>query len=139
MLGEAAGTVAAAQQELARIGIDRPAAAATGQPEEWAGGQPLRSYPLARFTDLAAVRHHRPVVLVDVRLPLEWAASHIDGAAHIPLHELPARLADVGDGEVWVYCRTGHRASIAASILDAAGRPVVAVDDPYDQAGRPRR
>jgi hydroxyacylglutathione hydrolase len=134
LLGETAGQVAAAQLELARIGIDRPAAAATGQPGEWAGGQPLRSYPLARFTDLAAVRHHRPVVLVDVRLPLEWAASHIDGAAHIPLHELPARLADVGDGEVWVYCRTGHRASIAASILDAAGRQVVAVDDRYDQA-----
>ena len=31
-------------------------------PAEWAGGQPLRSFPVADFADLAAVRHHRPVV-----------------------------------------------------------------------------
>ena len=126
--------MSAAQRELARIGIDRPAAAADGQPEDWAAGQPLRSYPVARFTDLAAVRHHRPVVMLDVRLPLEWADSHLQSAVHIPLHELTARLSELPAGEVWVYCRTGHRASIAASILDAAGRSVVAVDDLYQRA-----
>jgi len=134
LLGHSAQQVSAAQRELARIGIDRPAAAADGQPEDWAAGQPLRSYPVARFTDLAAVRHHRPVVMLDVRLPLEWADSHLQSAVHIPLHELTARLSELPAGEVWVYCRTGHRASIAASILDAAGRPVVAVDDLYQRA-----
>ena len=69
---------------------------------------------------------------MDVRRDLEWAASHIDGAIHLPLHELPRRLAEVPEGEVWVYCQTGYRASMAASILDAAGRTVVLVDDTYD-------
>ena len=44
-------------------------------------------------------------------------------------------------GEVWVHCAGGYRASVAASLLDAAGRRVVAVDDSFDAtpaaAGRP--
>jgi len=134
LLGEDAEQVAGAQRELARIGIDRPRAAATGRPQEWAGGQSLRSYPRARFADLAAVSRHRPVLLLDVRLTGEWAQSHLKGAVHVPLHDLPARLDEVPDGEVWVYCGGGHRAAIAASVLDAAGRDVVAVDDSYDRA-----
>lgn len=30
------------------------------------------------------------------------------------------RTGEVPGGEVWVHCRSGYRASIAASILDAA-------------------
>ena len=75
------------------------------------------------------------MVILDVRRDQEWDASHISGAVHIPLHQLPARLAEVPAGEVWVHCEAGYRASVAASFLDAAGRTVVAVDDEYD----PRR
>jgi hydroxyacylglutathione hydrolase len=32
---------------------------------------------------------------------------------------------------VWVHCATGYRASIAASMLDRAGRRVVLVDDDW--------
>jgi rhodanese-related sulfurtransferase len=56
------------------------------------------------------------------------------GLIHIPLHELLGRLAEVPAGEVWVHCAAGYRASIAASILAAAGHQVVAVDDAFDQA-----
>jgi glyoxylase-like metal-dependent hydrolase (beta-lactamase superfamily II)/rhodanese-related sulfurtransferase len=134
LLGHSAQEVASAQRELVRIGIDRPAAAVTGTPAEWAGGQPLRSYPVADFATLAAVRHHRPVVLLDVRRDLEWAQAHIDGGVHIPLHSLLGRLSGVPAGEVWVHCRSGYRASVAASLLDAAGRAVVAIDDEFDRA-----
>jgi glyoxylase-like metal-dependent hydrolase (beta-lactamase superfamily II)/rhodanese-related sulfurtransferase len=136
LLGQTPEQVAEAQRELVRIGIDRPAAAATCRPEQWAAGRPLRSYPVADFAGLEAVRHHRPVVILDVRRDLEWAESHIGGAVHIPLHQLPARLAEVPEGEVWVHCEAGYRASVAASFLDAAGRSVVAVDDEYDRAAR---
>jgi hydroxyacylglutathione hydrolase len=134
LLGHTPEQVAEAQRELVRIGIDRPAAAATGHPGDWAGGRALRSYPVADFADLAAVRHHRPVVILDVRRDQEWDLSHIAGAVHIPIHQLPARLAEVPEGEVWVHCEAGYRASIAASFLDAAGRTVVAVDDEYARA-----
>ncbi|HET9082408.1 MAG TPA: MBL fold metallo-hydrolase [Trebonia sp.] len=134
LLGETPEQVAEAQRELVRIGIDRPQAAAHGGPEAWAQGQPLRSYLVADFADLAAVRHHRPVVVVDVRRDSEWDASHIDGAVHIPLHDLPARVGELPSGELWVHCQGGYRASVAASFLDAAERTVVAVDDSFDRA-----
>jgi len=122
-----------ARRELSRIGID-PAAHATGGPAAWSAGAPLRSYPRATFADLAQVRHHRPVIVLDVRRNLEHADSHLDGAVHIPLHELAARLGDLPDGEIWVHCAAGYRASIAASILTAAGRRVVHIDDEYTNA-----
>jgi rhodanese-related sulfurtransferase len=136
LLGHTPEQVAEAQRELVRIGIDRPAAAATGDPAAWAGGRALRSYPVADFTDLEAVRRHRPVVILDVRRDHEWDDSHITGAVHIPIHQLPARIGDVPEGEVWVHCQAGYRASVAASFLDAAGRAVVAVDDEYPRAAR---
>ncbi len=136
LLGHTPEQVAEAQRELVRVGIDRPAAAATGLPADWAGGGALRGYPVADFADLEAVRRHRDVVILDVRRDQEWAQAHIGGAVHIPLHQLPARLAEVPAGEVWVHCEAGYRASVAASFLDAAGRTVVAVDDEFDRAAR---
>ena len=34
-----------------------------------------------------------------------------------------------------MHCGSGYRASIAASLLDAAGRTVIAVDDSFENAG----
>jgi len=136
LLGETPEQVAEAQRELVRIGIDRPEAAAHGGPAAWAQGQPLRSYPVADFAALAVVRHHRPLVVLDVRSDSEWDASHIDGAVHIPLHDLPGRIGELPSGELWVHCQAGYRASVAASFLDAADRAVVAIDDDFDRAAK---
>ncbi len=135
LLGSTAADVAQAQRELVRIGVDRPVAAGTGGPEQWSGGA-LGSYPRADFTDLASVRHHRPVTVLDVRRDGEWSHKHIEGAAHIPLHDLPARLASVPDGEIWVHCTGGYRASIAASLLASRGRQVVLIDDQFGNAAK---
>ena len=133
LLGDSPEQVAEAQRELVRIGIDRLAGAATGTPADWSDAAP-GSFERAVFADLAQVRHHRPVVILDVRRSNEFAASHIDGAVHIPLHELLGRLDEVPQGEVWVHCAGGYRASIAASVLAAHGVRLVAVDDSYDNA-----
>ena len=130
LLGETPEQVAVAQRELVRIGIDQPAAAATGGPRDWTDDVPA-TLPRATFADLAQVRHHRDVAVLDVRRVGEWRDGHLVGAVHIPIHELLTRLDDVPAGEVWVHCASGYRASIAASILAAAGRHVVAVDDTY--------
>jgi hydroxyacylglutathione hydrolase len=136
LLGESAENVAEAQRELVRIGIDRPAAAATGKPQDWVAGTgvELGSFPTATFADLAQVRHHRPVVVLDVRRADEYAPSAIEGAVNIPIHELPKRLAEVPAGEVWVHCAGGYRASVAASFLAAAGHQLVAIDDSFYSA-----
>ncbi len=142
LLAETPGQIAEAQRELARVGIDRPVAAATGDPAGWVReGERLASFPRARFADLAAARGRagareragRTVVL-DVRRDSERADGFVDGSVHIPVHELHGRVGEVPDGVVWVHCAGGMRAAIAASLLDAAGRDVVAVDDGFDAA-----
>lgn len=133
LLGATAQDVAEAQRELVRIGIDRPAAHATGGPEDWSDREPS-SFATATFADLAQVRHHREVVVLDVRRSDEHDAGRVDGAVNVPLHELWDRLGEVPDGEVWVHCASGYRASVAASMLDAAGRTPVAIDDSFDHA-----
>jgi hydroxyacylglutathione hydrolase len=133
LLGETLEDVAEAQRELVRIGIDRPAAQATGGPEQWTDDK-LASFPTGTFADLEQVRRHRPVVVLDVRRAEEYDAARIEGAVNIAIHELPQRVDEVPDGELWVHCAGGYRASIAASVLDAGGRNVVAVDDSFANA-----
>jgi rhodanese-related sulfurtransferase len=74
------------------------------------------------------------VVVLDVRRDIEHADGHLDGAIHVPLHEITGRLGEIPDQEIWVHCAAGYRASIAASILAAAGRRVVHIDDDYTNA-----
>jgi len=136
LLGDSPEQIAWAQRELARIGIDRLAAAATGRPETWAGERGVASMRLAKFGDLAAAMdagEGRPVVL-DVRRRLEWVESHIAGAVHIPLHELPGKIAELPPGDVWVHCESGYRSTVAASMLAARGRRVVGIDDDFASA-----
>lgn len=138
LLGDHERQVADAQRELARIGIERPAAVAVGDPDEWAGGDPHRIDELttATFADLQAARDRGPLrglpapdVVLDVRTVDEWHTGHIAGATHIPLPRLPARLDEVPRGVVWVHCSSGYRAAFASSLLRRAGRQVVCVDD----------
>ena len=133
LLGEDPEQVSQAQRELVRIGIDELAGQSTGAPEDWTDA-PLATLRQASFADLAQVRHHRPVCVLDVRNPHEYAAGHVDGALNIPLGQLARRVTEVPEGEVWVHCAGGYRASVGASVVSAAGRDAVAVDDSFDQA-----
>jgi len=79
------------------------------------------------FSDLSGPAAHRLVAqgarLVDVRSQEEWDAGHLQGALHIPIDLLPARLAQLEPKEaaVIVYCRSGARSSRAKKVLLAAG------------------
>ena len=138
LLGETPEQVSMAQRELVRIGIDRPAAAAIGRPQDWAGDQPLATLRLAKFGDLAATAaaggRSGELAVLDVRRRLEWEESHIAGAVHVPFSELPGRIGEVPPGEVWVHCHSGYRSMVAASMLAAHGRNAVSIDDDYANA-----
>jgi rhodanese-related sulfurtransferase len=110
----------------------------TGKSGDWVAGTgwELASFATATFADLAHVRHHRAVTVLDVRRADESGASRIRGAVNIPIHELPGRMEEVPTGEVWVHCAAGYRASIAASFLAAAGRQPVAIDDEFGNAAQ---
>lgn len=60
--------------------------------------------------------------IIDVRSPSEWEEGHIPGATHIFLPELREKAARLAKRKpVAVYCDTGYRASIGASILKQEG------------------
>jgi rhodanese-related sulfurtransferase len=59
-----------------------------------------------------------PPLLLDVRTPAEWSASHIAGSLNIPLNHLQSRLAELPfERPIAVLCGGGYRSSIAAGIL----------------------
>src|SRR6185369_2400264 len=47
-------------------------------------------------------------VLLDVREDDEWRTGHAPGARHIPMGDVPARMAEIpGDAELFVVCHAG--------------------------------
>jgi glyoxylase-like metal-dependent hydrolase (beta-lactamase superfamily II)/rhodanese-related sulfurtransferase len=135
LIGDTPDQVVEARRQLARIGIDRMAAA-VGAPADLAADGTTASYRSATFADLAAERAGRgdEIVVLDVRRPDEWEEAHIEGAVHIPFYDLSGRQGEVPPGEVWVHCKSGYRAAIGASLMDSAGRQVVHIDDDWDDA-----
>ena len=60
--------------------------------------------------------------LLDVREPDEWEAGHATGAHHLPMMEVPAKLAEIPtDREVVVVCRSGGRSGQVVSYLMGNG------------------
>jgi hydroxyacylglutathione hydrolase len=117
-----------------RIGIDELDGAAVDDIHTLAAGTELRSYRVADFADLAAVLGNDNLTVLDVRQHNEYDTSRIPGAVNIALHALIGRLNDVPDGEVWVHCASGYRASIAASMIEQPGRTVLFINDNYATA-----
>jgi hydroxyacylglutathione hydrolase len=134
LIGESTEQVAEGKRELVRIGIDSLAGVAAGDIHALAGDVEVRSYPTSDFAGLARTIAERDVHVLDSRRNDERAQGGVAGSQHIPLHELGDRIEEVPEGEVWVYCGSGYRAAIAASVLDRPFRQVVLIDDAYDSA-----
>ena len=63
-------------------------------------------------------------LILDVRTPGEFGDGHVPSAVNIPHNELAGRLAELEsepDRPIILYCRSGKRAGIAASVLQEAG------------------
>lgn len=64
--------------------------------------------------------------LVDVRTPEEWQSGHISGAHHIEVLALEKGQQGLPKNEpIALICRSGHRASLAASLLEKSGFTVI--------------
>ncbi|MFJ5954590.1 rhodanese-like domain-containing protein [Paenarthrobacter sp. NPDC092416] len=125
-------------RDLARIGIESPEAAVgpdAGVVDigALAPDHPQAAYPHGDWADLLKDREPTDVVL-DVRRPDEYAASHVEGALNVPVYELLGKITELPATRIWVHCATGYRASVAASLLDRAGRDVVLIDAKFRDA-----
>ena len=68
------------------------------------------------------------LVMVDVREPMEWQAGRLPGSLHIPLGQLPGRLAEIPPGRVLFICAGGVRSLHACHVAAQAGREVINLD-----------
>lgn len=118
------GRAGEARTRLGRIGFDHSVgylpqieAVLDGHPEQ---AEQAKRLPAA---DLAAwISGDSDLQLLDVRNPSEQAGGTIPGAKLIPLRVLRDRLRDLDrDAPTVVTCASGHRSSIAASLLRARG------------------
>lgn len=62
------------------------------------------------------------VVLVDVREPFERDLAVVEPSLHIPMREVPDRLAEIPrDRTVVVLCHSGGRSALVAAFLEHQG------------------
>jgi hydroxyacylglutathione hydrolase len=115
--------------DLAQIGVEVRATHLLGPADRWTDST---DYRVADWTTYA--RSARGATL-DVRLDAEHRAAHLPGSLHVPLHDLEAAIPRLPAGQVWVHCRSGFRAAIAASLLARRGRDVVLVSDDWAAVG----
>ncbi|HTT15151.1 MAG TPA: rhodanese-like domain-containing protein [Thermoplasmata archaeon] len=67
------------------------------------------------------------VVLLDVREPFERELAVIEPSLHIPMGDVPERLAEIPrDREIIVYCHGGGRSAMIAGYLEGEGYTAVA-------------
>jgi hydroxyacylglutathione hydrolase len=127
---DGAQDVVEAVRQLARIGFDRVRGVLRGV-DAWVGdGRPLDRFDRASVRELrAALAGPTPPLVLDVRQPAEWREGVIAGSVQRFVADLAEPAAWLpAERPAWVICRSGHRASIGASLLAAAGIAVVAVD-----------
>lgn len=66
--------------------------------------------------------HSDSFYVIDVRTPEEWQSGHIPGAHHLELYHLTDSLKQLPeDRPITLVCRSGNRASLAASYLRKHG------------------
>jgi len=73
-------------------------------------------------TDAAAALAAGDHILLDVREAMELEAAAVDGALHIPMGEIPARMEEIPrDRTVICMCHLGGRSMQVAAFLAAQG------------------
>jgi hydroxyacylglutathione hydrolase len=88
----------------------------------WAAADlPVQTSPL-----ISAGRAAGGSGLLDVRQDREFADGHVPGARHLELGSLGEAIGRIGAVDA-VMCGHGERAATAASLLERAGQPGVAV------------
>lgn len=113
-----------AVSELLSVGYENTGGALLGGMDAWIeAGKPFRSVPQM---SVHALREHvegsSDLQVLDVRREATFRDGHVEGAVNIWLPMLGEHLDRLErDQPVAVYCTTGYRSSIAASILQNKG------------------
>lgn len=108
--------------DLSRIGYDAVVGMLAGGIDAWIDeGRPTAAMTMTSVTRVGA-RLAAPdrVQVLDVRQPTEWRTGTVPGSTTIVL--VPGRIGELDPDATWlVMCRSGMRAAIGGSLLEAAG------------------
>ncbi|HLZ59387.1 MAG TPA: MBL fold metallo-hydrolase [Ktedonosporobacter sp.] len=116
--------------QMMRIGYERVEGYLNGGLSAWqAAALPTGQFEIADIQTLyQRWSRQEPFIIVDVRRPDEWQKGYIPGAWHCHIGNLPQRIQDLPtDQPLMTICQSGYRAEIAASMIAASGREVIAV------------
>lgn len=109
---------------LHRVGFDRIAGWLEGGMHAWSVvGFPIEHVQQISVQELAELSRKKPGPLVlDVRGKLEFETLHLEGAVHMAAPDMRKRYGEVSkDRTVYVICNSGHRSSLACSVLKQHG------------------
>jgi hydroxyacylglutathione hydrolase len=122
MADSSAESVGRAVQNLVLIGLDRVAGYLGPEAIDLWSAEGGRLESVTQMGPREVSASGEGPVVVDVRAASEWEAGHIEGARHIPLPDLEARITELPkDREIVLHCQGGGRSAIAASLLKANG------------------
>jgi hydroxyacylglutathione hydrolase len=144
LIGADDQTIGNVVRDLAMVGLERVAGWFAGDVlDAWtAAGRALGTVVDISADETVRRRDAGEARLVDVRSRSEFEAGHIPGAVNVPLPEFPDRAAALAtEGPLVLYCETGRRSTMAASILQSLGASSIANYrdgvSKWQQAGRP--
>lgn len=116
--------------QLMRIGYEQVNGYVAGGIASWQAA----ALPVERFEMIDVETLHRRwsqhagMSILDVRRDDEWEAGHIPDAMHLHIGDLPQHIDEAPrDRPITLICQSGFRAEMAASMLAAARREVIAV------------
>jgi hydroxyacylglutathione hydrolase len=123
LLAETVADIARAVPALARVGLGDVTGYLTGTDAVRTAGLPVGTLPQVTPTALfQRLPEERDLVVLDVREPAEWADGHVQGALHIPMRQVRARLGELPrDRRIAITCAGGVRSSLVASLLLGQG------------------
>ena len=121
-------TVDSAQQAIKKlllVGFDRIVGHLVFEAKQWKNkDKPLVSLPNLKPKDVYdRLKKDKPdIVVLDVRTTDEWNSGHIAGAIHKICGDIRSMINELPrDKTIAITCRSGFRASIAASVLQSEG------------------
>lgn len=113
-----------AARDLALIGIDRAKGFVDQEALDWWSGEvaPLQRTTVIDWLQADRAMEDEDALLIDVRSLTEWKEGHLPSAKHIHLGKLREGTTTLNrERPVLLYCRSGNRSAIGASLLQAAG------------------
>jgi hydroxyacylglutathione hydrolase len=122
--------------QLVRIGYERVEGYLDGGIASWkAAALPIGSFASMDIGTLyRRWSRHEGFIILDVRRADEWRRGHIPGALHIHIGDLAQHLHELPEDQpIATLCASGFRSEIAASMLAATGREVIAVRGGMDE------